>query len=116
MRKLGSVFAALFGAIIVVDGDTVQLDGKRYRLLGFDAPETFWAKCANERQRGRAATERLRRLIETREATLEPTGRNCKWRRECAYLFVGGQDVAEIMIHEGYARPYDGGRRENWCN
>ena len=36
LRNLATSAAALFGALIVVDGDTVKLDGRSYRLLGFE--------------------------------------------------------------------------------
>lgn len=39
LQLAATVATALFGAIIVVDGDTVKMDGTRYRLLGFDTPE-----------------------------------------------------------------------------
>ena len=92
-----------------------KVDGKRYRLLGFDSPETFFAKCEREREAGYAAAARLRELIETTDARLEPTGKNCKWGRGCAYLLLNGEDAGDVMIREGHGAPYTGGRRPNWC-
>jgi hypothetical protein len=37
---------------------------------------------------------------------LEPTGKSCKYGRECAYLKRRGEDVAEILVREGHAVPY----------
>lgn len=112
-----NLLAAVFAAIIVIDGDTVELDGQRYRLLGFDTPETGGrAKCAYERGRGAAATEALRaELREASASELQPTGRSCKWGRECALLYVNGADVASVMILRGHANPYTGGKRLGWC-
>lgn len=33
MTPFGGLVAALFGAIVVIDGDTVRVDGISYRLL-----------------------------------------------------------------------------------
>src|SRR5262245_25180465 len=51
------------GAITVVDGDTVKVDGVSWRLMGFDYPETYYARCVAERERGNAATRRLQQLF-----------------------------------------------------
>jgi micrococcal nuclease len=87
--------AILLGALIVVDGDTVELDGRSYRLLGFDTPETYHALCPAEYQAGIAAGQRLQEIINA-GATLHPTGKSCKsckYGRECAYMKLGEVDV-----------------------
>ncbi len=114
-RQMATILAAVLATIVVIDGDTVRMDGKRYRLLGFDSPEMFFAKCGREREAGYAAAARLKELIETTDARLEPTGRNCKWGRGCAYLLLNGEDAGDVMIREGHGAPYTGGRRPNWC-
>jgi endonuclease YncB( thermonuclease family) len=116
MRALSSVVAAVLGAITIVDGDTVRMDGVSYRLLGFDTPETYYARCARERQWGNAASARLKELIEHSATRLEVVAGSCKWRRKCAKLFIQEGNVADIMISEGHAVPYNGrGKRKNWC-
>jgi micrococcal nuclease len=116
LRAVAAIAADVFGALTVVDGDTVKLDGRAYRLLGYDTPETFFARCEQERQRGESATARLRELLATTEMRLESTGKGCKWGRECARLFVNGGDVRDVMIRQGHGRPYNGpGPRTDWC-
>ena len=115
LRKIAAIAVAALATIVVIDGDTVRVEGKTYRLLGFDSPETRFAKCGREREAGYAAATRLRELIDTTDARLEPTGRNCKWGRECAYLLLNGEDAGDVMIREGHGAPYSGGRRQNWC-
>src|SRR5712691_8006956 len=52
------------GRIQVVDGDTIRLDGKSFRLVGIDAPESgALAKCEVERQLATRATLRLREIV-----------------------------------------------------
>lgn len=114
-RGLINGAVALLGVIIVTDGDTVKMDGVRYRLLGFDTPETFHARCSKERALGKLATERLRQLLAESEARLVPNGKGCKWGRQCASLYLDGRDAAEIMIGEGLAVPYRNGPRKDWC-
>src|SRR5262245_43020109 len=50
--------------VVAIDGDTILANGKTYRLVGFDTPETGErAKCAAERILGGMASARLQALI-----------------------------------------------------
>lgn len=102
----------------VVDGDTVDFDGRRWRLTGYDTPEIYHAHCPRERHRGIVAAARLVALIEA-GAVLEPDtgGRRDKYKRGLARLTLGGIDVGGTLIAEGHARAYDGkGKRQGWCD
>lgn len=103
--------------IEIIDGDTVRIDGKSWRLMGFDTPETFYAKCVSERERGNAATKRLAEIIAAAESIdAIPSGRLDRYRRTLGVLIIDGADVAETMILEGHARPYHGRVRKGWCD
>ncbi len=96
-----------------IDGDTLDLDGERIRIVGLDAPETR-CRCPAECRLAAQATARMRDLVSGRGVTIERTGRD-KYRRTLAIVRVRSQDVATIMIREGLARPYKGKRRQPWC-
>jgi len=100
---------------IAVDGDTIRSDKERIRIMGLDTPETYFAKCSLERSRGYHAAGRLQRLLNSRTVRIERAGRD-KYRRTLARVYVGGENVASIMIREGLARPNHGQRRQPWCN
>lgn len=101
-----------------VDGDTIESPaGVNYRLVGLDTPEITQAKSPREKAMGEAAKARLQELLGSGEARLEPVtdrGRD-RYGRELGRLYIGGEDVADIMIREGHARAYDGkGKRQPW--
>ncbi|MES0864970.1 hypothetical protein ABLN87_21745 [Ruegeria sp. SCPT10] len=51
--------------VFAVDGDTIDHGDDRYRLVGFDTPETYRPQCAAEKALGLKAKARLTELIET---------------------------------------------------
>jgi endonuclease YncB( thermonuclease family) len=115
--------------IHVSDGDTIVVGGKTYRLVGFDTPETFKAKCVEERILGVRARKRLVDLIngggldltEIPCACTAPQGSTwCNWGRACGTLTAKGVDVGLVLISEGLARRYICGKykcpkRQGWC-
>lgn len=103
--------------IYVVDGDTIEVAGQRYRLVGYDTPETYRARCDSELALGTAATERLRELIASGQSiSLVRLGREDQYQRELGHLIIGGRDVGQTLTNEDLARPYRGGSREGWCS
>jgi endonuclease YncB( thermonuclease family) len=55
----------------VLDGDTIRIAGETFRLVGFDTPETYQARCPSESELGNRATFRLRQLVAVGDLDLE---------------------------------------------
>ena len=109
------IFAlCIFATITVIDGDMIRVGAERIRLLGFDAPETCFAKCKREAALGSKATENLRQLLKSKCVTIVRT-RKDRYRRTLAHVFVNGENIAKIAIREKWGRPYYGGKRMPWC-
>jgi endonuclease YncB( thermonuclease family) len=112
--------AAPVDCIEVLDGDTIRVAGETFRLVGFDAPETYRAQCPSERALGNRATFRLRQIVAAGGLDLERVAcacragtegtMGCNYGRSCGVLRAGGQDVGTMLIAEGLARPYVCGR------
>ena len=52
-------------ATIIIDGDTIDIDGVRIRIVQIDTPETFGPRCENELILGLKAKKRLRELLDS---------------------------------------------------
>ncbi len=111
---------AIACVLIPLDGDSVRMCGETFRLVGFDTAEHHpRAKCPQEAELARQAHERLGQLIQRGRIfgtlRLERTGRKGKYGRTLARLYVDGENVGDVLIREGLARPYRGGHRKAWC-
>lgn len=137
MSKLFALYALLFAPLVlhdcgslgtreafvpvseidVIDGDTFYHGDDRYRLKGFDTPETYFPKCAAEYELGQKAKDRLADLLYQNggvDLQIDPVRDN--YGRFLAWASVDGNDVGSILISEGLARPYAGGKRPPWCS
>jgi endonuclease YncB( thermonuclease family) len=112
----------------VVDGDTVGFEALylpaplkpelRLRVYGVDTPEKgFRAKCDSEAQRGAAATEFTKKLVEKskrRQVML------MDWDkfggRVLGDLILDGVSLRQQLIANGFAREYYGEAKQSWCN
>lgn len=102
--------------VIAVDGDTLGHGDDRYRLVGFDTPETFRAQCGAEKALGLRAKDRLTEIIQINgRVELEIKPDPDRYGRFLAIARVSGKEVGSILISEGLARPYAGGKRGSWC-
>jgi endonuclease YncB( thermonuclease family) len=97
--------AILSGTATVIDGDTLEIAGKRIRLEGIDAPEAdqtcgggwfgTW-KC------GRSATDQLRWLVGGRRVDCESAGHD-KYSRMLGWCTADGRDINAEMVRSGHA-------------
>lgn len=105
-------------AVTVVDADTVEQDGHRYRLAGIDAPEIHFARCQAERQAGIRAAARLIALLAERPHELQQTGKSGGFGRRLGRLTIAGEDWAVIAVREGHAVACAGRcarKAHDWC-
>lgn len=108
----------------VVDGDTLVIRARiwlgqtvetKVRIAGIDAPERR-ARCRRERDLARQATARLRSLLAGGAAVLRDVRYGKFAGRVLARVETPeGRDVGAVLVGEGLARPYRGGRRRGWC-
>lgn len=97
----------------VIDGDTfvASVGGSNVtvRMIGIDTPETVHPSISVQCF-GKEASERLASLINQKSVVLsiDPTqGVEDKYGRLLAYAYLpNGQNVNELMIHDGYAFEY----------
>jgi endonuclease YncB( thermonuclease family) len=95
---------SLSGQASVVDGDTIQIHGRRIRLFGMDAPEAVQTCEANGRENrcGEAASHALADRI--RDQTV-----NCDWldvdgyEQLMAVCTANGEDLGAFMVRAGWA-------------
>ncbi len=83
--------------IRAVDGDTFRYGAERVRLRGIDTPEL-------SEPSGQAARLRLEELLRSGPVRIISRGRDV-YDRLVADVFVDGQNVAEMLSREGYAKP-----------
>jgi endonuclease YncB( thermonuclease family) len=108
------------GPVIIIDGDTIQIDGVRIRILEIDTPETYRPRCEAELVKGLEAKARLRQLIDSGQVSYEPTDLD-RYHRTLAYVYVNGSSVGQVLLQENYALPYRPGpvakaqRLSRWC-
>lgn len=106
-------------AFTAVDGDTVTLGRERIRIANIDTPEIHHAQCDAEKRLGMVAKRRMAELLASGEVVVRrgdpATGRaKDRYGRTLATIAVAGQDVGDLMIAEGVARPWTG-KRHPWC-
>lgn len=79
-----------------IDGDTFALNGMKVRLSGLDAPELGTPG-------GSEAAQHLAAMLQEGQVTIVPRSRDI-YGRTVADVFMNGQNLAERMIAEGFAR------------
>ena len=105
----------------VVDGDTVDvtldlgfdiLYNNRIRLLGIDAPESR-TRDLEEKALGLAAKDRVKELCPVGSTVILKTTKDDrgKFGRILGEIFVEEQSVNKLLVEEGHAVEYFGGKK-----
>jgi endonuclease YncB( thermonuclease family) len=92
----------IVGKAKVLDGDTIEISGRRIRLFGIDAPENGQT-CTIKRKPFRcdqAATSALAEKIGPRIVECEPKD------LDVSVCFVEGEDINAWMVAQGWALAY----------
>jgi micrococcal nuclease len=110
----------------VIDGDTIDVDADlgfdvsiklRLRFAGINTPESR-TRNLEEKALGKAATAFLKETLESADTVEFESHDRGKFGRVLAtpYIIKCGKrtDIGKLMIREGHARKYDGGKREPW--
>ena len=85
------------------------------RVAGIEAPE-IRGRCAQEEQLALQARDRVRELLEqAQQIDLVDVERD-KYFRVVAKVNVDGRDLSQLLLEEGHAVIYDGGKKsKDWC-
>lgn len=108
-----------------VDGDTLAfyaldfpkpLQKMSIRIDGIDTPEsTYRAKCETEKKLGVEAKEFVKYRLTVCDLRVTVTGWGKYGGRALGDIYLCGEDLKHTLISKGYARPYDGGKKSDWC-
>lgn len=97
----------------VVDGDSLEIDGKKIRLIDIDAPEyeqTCFDKNNIEYNCGIEALEFLENKIKKGERQGQKLKCNKKdvdkYKRDLSVCYIGKTNLNRLMIKSGYALSY----------
>lgn len=96
----------LSGTVRVVDGDTLELNGRKLRLSGMDAPE-LGQTCERGGQSyrcGEVARETLRNLAR-HDVKCQVSGRD-RYGRGLAVCLGAGDDLGRALVRSGWAVSY----------
>lgn len=101
--------------IKIIDGDTIEADGKRMRIFGIDAPETH-QKCQDkdnlEYECGLRSKDVLRDIVGLKEYTGTVQSLDCtgidkdRYGRWVSVCFINQINVGRELVRRGYALAY----------
>ena len=107
----------------VVDGDTVDViidlgfdlkKKERVRLAGIDTPESR-TRDLEEKAMGLEAKDHLTGMLEGADRLIVRTEKDGKYGRMLGWFYKNEEanhSINEVMIEQGYAWEYDGGKKE----
>lgn len=104
---------AVFASVKVVDGDSLELNGKKIRLLGIDAPEYF-QECYDHFQNPYFCGQKAKDFLKQKIDQLHKKGLKIKcskkgtdrYKRNLSICHAENEDINEYMVKNGWAVAY----------
>jgi endonuclease YncB( thermonuclease family) len=109
MIVLGTPIAKAADIVTVVDSNVVNVNGGIFRIYGYDAPSHQNGRCPAEKAEARKMISLLKDTLHR-----HPPTSIARFGDQTVRIFIGGKDLAELMIEKGYgqrSQPLDG-----WCS
>ena len=101
------------GKAVIIDGDTIKINGQAIRFGGIDAPESFYRGkkqvCyLNEKKVfcGELSKQKLKKKISSNIVSCIKEEKKDKYQRIIAECFINGESLSSFMVRNGYAFDY----------
>ena len=98
------------GKIVVVDGDTVKINGKKIRFGGIDAPESYYRgkkqTCIEDNKKvfcGQISKDKLIEKIGTNFVNCKIEKNKDIYKRLVGECFIKEESLSVFMVRNGYA-------------
>ena len=101
------------GKAVIIDGDTIKINGQAIRFGGIDAPESFYRgkkqECyLNEKKVfcGELSKQKLKEKISDNIVSCIKEEKKDIYQRIIAECFINGESLSSFMVRNGYAFDY----------
>ena len=101
------------GKAVIIDGDTIKINGQAIRFGGIDAPESFYRgkkqECyLNEKKVfcGELSKQKLKEKISSNIVSCIKEEKKDIYQRIIAECFINGESLSSFMVRNGYAFDY----------
>ena len=101
------------GLAIVLDGDTIKINGEKIRFSGIDAPESYYKgkeqTCLKENEKvscGKLSKDFLIQKIDNQKITCEIESKPDRYKRKLGECFINNKSLSRILVKNGYAFDY----------
>ena len=98
------------GKAIVMDGDTIKINGERIRFSGIDAPESYFRgrkqTCIEDNKKvfcGQVSKEKLIEKIGNNSINCKIEKNKDKYKRSIGECFIKEESLSVFMVRNGYA-------------
>ena len=96
------------GKAIIIDGDTIKINGEKIRFGGIDAPEKKQLCYLNDKKIfcGKISSQKLKEIIGNNKVKCIKEKNRDRYRRIIAECFVNGNSISINMVKSGHAFDY----------